>query len=162
MIATHIKHYISDGFVKVCDVEQYYSQWMYKNINEEIMYANHRSWIYFIVLDKEIVKIGETGQPLGIKMSDGQPKKGTECRLGRIRNGDNTDSVIRRSLQESLDAGQNVSIWALKCPIITVEREINGKKINVDCSMHKQLEYHYIDDFEYRVGRKPTLNVGRK
>ena len=59
----NIDTYIADGFVKVCDVildpndEQF---WKYINIDEDVMYSEHRSWIYFIVDGKEIAKAGET------------------------------------------------------------------------------------------------------
>ena len=160
--AKSINHYIQDGFIKVCEVEENYGQWLYKNINTGVMYADHRSWIYFIVLNDEIVKIGETGQPLGIKMSDGQPKKGTECRLGRIRNGQETDLFIRKSLSENIANGNTVSIWALKCPIYKSKNKVGGKEIDVDTTVHKKLEYHYLDYFENNTGHKPVLNKGRK
>jgi hypothetical protein len=160
--AKQIEHYVPDGFVRVCDVEEYYSQWQYKNINQEVMYDDHRSWIYFIVAGTEIVKIGETGQPLGIKMSDGQPKKGTECRLGRIRSGDGTDFDIRHSLREDLESGTKVSIWALKCPSYLTEHKIAGNAKQINTTIHKALELHYIDYFENQTGHKPILNKGRK
>ena len=160
--AEHITHYISDGFVKVCEVEEHFSHWQYKKINQEVMYDDHRSWIYFIVSGTKIVKIGETGQPLGIKMSDGQPKKGSECRLGRIRNGDGTDFDIRYSLREDLASGTKVSIWALKCPSYLTEHIIAGKAKQINTTIHKALELHYIDYFESQTGHKPILNKGRK
>jgi hypothetical protein len=160
--AKHIAHYIPDGFVKVCDVEEYYSQWKYKNIDRAVMYDNHRSWIYFIVSNTEIVKIGETGNPLGIAMSDGQPKKGTECRLGRIRSGDGTDSDIRWSLNEDIKKGVNISIWAFKCPTFVTEHKIAGNIKKISTTIHKSLELHYLDYFKDQVGQIPSLNKGRK
>jgi hypothetical protein len=62
----NINSYLKDGFEKVCDVIQTYGEWKYTNINRELMYYTHTSWVYFIVENEEIVKCGETGNPLGI------------------------------------------------------------------------------------------------
>ena len=54
-----------------------------------------------------IVKIGETGNPLGIRTSrTDQPLKGTKCRFGRLisHRNDVTDQSIRDTLEESVNA----------------------------------------------------------
>lgn len=160
----HIDHYIQDGFVKVCDVDpNLVYEWRYKNINEEIMFGRHNSWIYFIVVNGRIVKIGESGNQLGIRMAyDNQPITGSKSRLGRYRNGDGTDASIRNELREDLRNGQVVSIWAKKCQIYTSQQTIAGNAIPVNTTIHKALEYHYLDYFETQVGHLPTLNKSRK
>jgi hypothetical protein len=161
--AKYIDHYVQDGFVKVCEVDSnLVLEWRYKNINKDIMFDHHNSWIYFIVRGKEIVKIGETGQPLGIQMSDGQPKKGTECRLGRYRIGDGTDSYIRMELKEDLKQGNEVSIWAKKCQMYSTEQILGGNPMQVNTTIHKSLELEYLDYFKRQIGYYPVLNKSRK
>ena len=91
--AEYIDHYADLGFKKVCGVKstRIGNHWQYEYIDESIMYDDHRSWVYAITRHGRIMKFGETGTLLGIKMSDGQPKLGTQCRLGRYRKGDGTD-----------------------------------------------------------------------
>jgi hypothetical protein len=133
------------------------------------MYSDHRSWVYFIVEDRKIVKIGETERPLGIpnKRSlkdypEMQPKINTSCRLGRLRNwNDNTDGFIRKSLYSS--ARKNlVSIWAKKCEIIEKQYSIGGVVSTVSLASHKCQELMYLDHFKDTTGSYPYLNSGRK
>jgi hypothetical protein len=98
----NINEYINDGFEKVCDVTNYGVDWMYKNINKDLMYSDHNSWVYFIVENETIVKCGETGNPLGIPEQRGylweypiQPVGNSKSRFGRLRKGDGTDAFIR-------------------------------------------------------------------
>ena len=114
----NINSYIKDGFEKVCDVAMSHGKrFIYKSINNELMYASHRSWVYMIVSGETIVKIGETGNPLGIEKSySDQPITGTKSRLGRLAShgssGDqDTDLRIRTELYEDCIEGK-VSIWA--------------------------------------------------
>jgi hypothetical protein len=160
---SHIRNFKSDGFEKVCDVrEEGIAQWMYFNINKEIMFDDHRSWIYAITLNNIIVKIGETGNPLGIKMSDGQPKVGTQCRLGRYRRGDGTDSYIRRELHQYLNQGHSVSIWAKKCPIKLLIESVGGTNMKVSTTIHKSLELAYLSYFQESILCLPMLNKSTK
>ena len=162
----NINSYIADGFVKVCDVmldaddDQF---WKYTNNNEDVMYSDHRSWIYFIVDDDEIVKAGETGNPLGIRGKDPtQPITGTMGRLGRYRKMlDKTDMPIRDSLREQVRAGK-VSIWALKCNMIEIPCLIAGNVSKTILSNHKDLEMRYLDIIKERTGSYPRLNKLRK
>lgn len=162
----NINTYINDGFKKVCDVmldtddDQF---WKYTNIDEDIMYSDHRSWIYFIVDILEIVKAGETGNPLGIRGKDPtQPITGTMGRLGRYRKMlDKTDMPIRDSLREQVRAGQ-VSIWALKCNMIEIPCLIAGKVSKTVLSNHKDLEMRYLDAIKDATGSYPRLNKLRK
>lgn len=168
--AKYIDHYIDNGFIKICQVEDYCNHWYYKNVDRDLMYEDHRSWVYFIVRDREIVKIGETEQPLGIYTpTEDQPKSGTDCRLGRLRKQksttksgkEDTDEFIRDNLREDISNGIEVSIWALKCPTVGVERTIGTSTSIVGGKFHKDLEKQYIDYFERCVGQKPILNKGR-
>lgn len=89
-----ISSYLCDGFKKVCDVRINNNIWYYENIDTELMFSDHCSWIYAIVDQNTIIKIGETSRPLGIlpkskKTSiDIQPLTGSKSRLGRYRSGD--------------------------------------------------------------------------
>lgn len=159
----HIKNFKNDGFQKVCDVrEEGYSRWCYTHINQELMFDLHRSWVYAITLDDVIVKLGETGNPLGIKMSDGQPKLGSQCRLGRYRNGDGTDNYIRRELHHYLNNNHRVSFWAKKCPIKTLSESIAGESIMVSNTIHKSLELAYLQYFQDSIHCLPMLNKSHK
>jgi hypothetical protein len=167
-----IKNYIVDGFEKVCDVdngdnrrgEVYHGKFFYENINDDLMYTNHRSWVYMIVSGTTIVKIGETGNPLGIRKKDysGQPVWSTECRLGRLAHMKcNTDGRIREELYDDCNK-RIVSIWAKKCEQVPQKITINGQSKTVLCSYHKELELEYLDHIFRNIGRYPKLNVGRK
>ena len=160
----NINNYICDGFEKVCDVENYYSEWRYKNINKELMFSSHTSWVYFIVENETIVKCGETGNPLGIPeqrsyyMGPTQPISSSKCRFGRLRKGDGTDSFIRRELQNK----ENVSLWAKKCKLHVLNESLGGVTRQVDTSIHKHLEQMYLTHFKNEAGRLPYLNKASK
>lgn len=164
----HISHYKKDGFQKVCDVAQYAGEWHYYNINTSLMFSDHCSWVYFIVLDDEIAKAGETGNPLGISEhwvygnKEAQPKKSSKSRLGRYRNGDGTDSRIRNALKEALYAGRSVSIWAKECPIKLIKENVGGENVTIRHSFHKDLEQAYLRHFVTHSNRLPWLNKAHK
>lgn len=169
--ACNIKHYISDGFQKVCDVKHRYqkgdNEWYYFNINQDLMYDNHKSWIYFIVNDKKIFKVGETGNPLGIRktkdnwLREVQPLKATTNRFGRLASmPDRTDGRIRTELKESVHKGL-VSLWARRCEIKVEKILIAGKMIPTAKTFHKELEMQYLD-YMAANGYWPVLNQLRK
>lgn len=161
--ALNINRYIKDGFTQVCKVDaDQTGRWFYQDINENVMYSGHKSWVYFIVVDDQVVKIGETGNPLGIRQAGTiQPKMGSTSRLGRYRNGDQTDTYIREELRNEV-ASQRVSIWAKPCQTVAVEVNVGGVKTVAVTSFHKDLEMKYMD-FVYREnGSLPTLNKTRK
>ena len=123
-----INHYLQDGFYRIADVEPQLgnaTKWNFINQHPDL-YSEHRCWVYMIVDGNEVVKIGETGQPLGIrKIRDDQPQITTECRFGRLRGAGgkdrnmdgtytDTDMRIREELQESVSRG-TVSIYAKQC-----------------------------------------------
>lgn len=163
----NINSYIVDGFDKVCDVETYYSEWRYKNINKTLMYSPHTSWVYFIVENDIIVKCGETGNPLGIEESYSyhgllQPVGNSKCRFGRLRKGDGTDEYIRANLRSSIDAGNNVSLWAKKCKLYSLNESLGGVMQAVNTSIHKNLEQKYLAHFKKNINRLPLLNKASK
>lgn len=167
----NINSYLADGFEKVCDVIGGYNEWQYKNINRELMYSTHTSWVYFIVENEEIVKCGETGNPLGIRETYGsassasyetQPVGSSKCRFGRLRKGDGTDSYIRESLYSRFRAGYKISLWAKKCKIHVLKENIGGIEQKVDTSFHKNLEQMYLSNFKFQTGNLPRLNKASK
>ena len=159
-----IRHYKADGFLRVCDVRRTWdNKWWYVNICEELMFSPHRSWIYAIVNDWEIVKIGETGVPLGIRgqLDPNQPLTGTKSRLGRYRQGRETDDWIRQQLYTPVGLHQ-VSIWAKQCETSVVESCVGGQRYQAQVCAHKDLEIAYLDYIEQGAGRRPRLNTIRK
>ena len=164
----NINSYLKDGFEKVCDVVDTYGEWKYKNINKELMYSTHTSWVYFIVENEEIVKCGETGNPLGIREQYGHPEYPTQpiasskCRFGRLRRGDGTDSYIRESLRKQIAAGYKISLWAKKCRIHVLTEHVGGIEQNVNTEIHKSLELMYLNNFKFQTGNLPRLNKAAK
>jgi hypothetical protein len=120
-----------------------------------------------IVDGQEIVKVGETGNPLGIRTSrSDQPLKGTKCRFGRLisfatNDSGDTDERIRNELFESAKEG-NVSLWAKRCETVPFEEIIAGKKRTVVHSSHKDLEMAYLDHIYQETGSYPRCNMSRK
>lgn len=161
--ALNIDTYKADGFVKVCDVRcDRYLKWYYQNINESLMYSTHNSWVYFIVVNKEIVKVGETGNPLGLpSLSSNQPRCTTKGRFSRYRMGDGTDEYIRRSLITEANAGI-VSLWVRACKIVELPVTIAGTTKSTFTKFHKDLEMKYLDHIYSETGNYPALNTCRK
>ena len=160
-----INTYISDGFKKVCTVlDDGTGGWIYHNTDHSLMFDNHTSWIYFIVLLSEIVKVGETGNPLGVMSTTepGQPKIGTMSRLGRYRrHSGSTDERVREELREHVVKGE-VSIWARKCELTKVSIMVGGQLSETYMSIHKDLEMRYLDHIHRTTGSLPRLNLCRK
>jgi hypothetical protein len=161
--ALNINTYAADGLIKVCDVvRDTENRWFYENINEAMMFSEHRSWVYFIVVDEEIVKVGETGNPLGVRMKTGnQPKMGSEGRFGRYRAGDNTDWYIREELRTEVRQGR-VSLWARRCEMVALTVSVAGCEDSTMTSFHKDLEMRYLDYIFSQTGNLPRLNKARK
>jgi hypothetical protein len=163
MKALNIKNYQVDGFVKVCDVARDSdNRWYYTDINESAMFADHKSWVYFIVVDNEIVKVGETGNPLGVRMkTSNQPEMSTRGRFGRYRGGFETDAVIREELKNEVRKGQ-VQLWSRRCEMVTVSTSVCGHEDVTVTSFHKDLEMRYLDYIFTQTGNLPRLNKARK
>jgi|TARA_R110001592_G_scaffold105459_2_gene296566 hypothetical protein len=161
-----IQNYIEDGFSKVCDViihPDRDDQWYYENVDYKFVGPDKRSWLYFIVKGEDIVKCGESGNPLLLETKGKNPrwKKGTFSRLGRYINGCTTDTVIREELYNAVTKG-TVSIWARQLPVDNVIVTVMDKDMRVERSIHKDLEMVYLDHFVTEYGQLPPLNKGRK
>lgn len=160
--ALDIGTYVVDGFAKVCDVEpNVWQTWLYKNIDESLMYSSHRSWVYMIVDNKEIVKVGETSKTLGLRQKkNNQPKTGSKSRLGRYREGDTTDAVIRGALEMAVSQGR-VSIWARQCQMHKINLRFNGQEDEAMTTCHEDIEKKYLDLIFSAAKRYPRLNKRR-
>lgn len=179
-ISNNINDYISDGFQRVCDVYHEYADdkltWQLWNIDDQLLWSTHNSWVYFIVSGDIIMKIGETSQPLGIKSTNclvlGQPTTDpdyeyksthwyqpvprTTNRFGRLCNwNEDTDWYIRTNLHDDVMQGK-VSLWAKKCEKLEYVCTAVGKEQTLHATVHKDLELIYIDAVN------PPLNKGRK
>ncbi len=189
--------FLQDGFHKVCDVKLCHDDhelskknnysWVYNNVDLELLYLDHSSWIYFIILEKIIEKIGESGIPLGRQMQRKpkkealgiwesesfvrtQPVAATNNRLGRLRagnftggaNGNDTDYRIREALYEAIRDGQNVEIWAKPCKVVKTPVTIAGVTEMTFSTTHKTEETFYLDKFKELTGDYPRLNRSRK
>jgi hypothetical protein len=170
-MALNINNYINDGFQKVCNVKAVdKNHWEYFNIDQSLMYSDHRSWVYFIVENQTILKVGETGNPLGIRrkgkneswsLNEPQPKSGSESRFGRYMNGEGTDAYVRETLQESIQHN-DISLWAKKCDYVQTPYTIwNAPAGTALMTMHKDLEKKYIDFIVSQTYQLPLLNKGR-
>jgi hypothetical protein len=164
-----IDRFILDGVVKVCDVRSDEDRtWYYVNQDPNLLYLNHRSWVYFVVSDNVIVKIGESGNPLGIankvssKYPEIQPCSNTTSRLGRIRrHPGGTDQRIRDLLHEDVQ-NNKVSIWAKRCEILEIETKIDNVIVKTKLTSHKDQEMLYLDYVKNIDGNYPLLNQMRK
>lgn len=164
-MSLNINHYVPDGFVKVCKVNQactWSNFWDYYDQDTSVLYSSHRSWVYAICVDDEIYKIGETGNPLGIRSSTScQPITGTRSRLGRYMRNCGTDEYIRAKLIKEVN-DKRVSIWARKCETYIVQCKVAGVIGDTITTTHKELEMSYLDYIKRNVGRYPILNKARK
>lgn len=181
-VSNNVNDYISEGFEKVCDVYHEYADdrltWQLWNINEDLLWSTHNSWVYFIVSGDTIMKVGETSQPLGIKSTVSlilgqaspdldyeyksvhwyQPVAKSTNRFGRLCNfyeSTDTDWYIRNNLHTDVEQGK-VCLWAKKCEKIEKIYHAAGKDWMLHATVHKGLELIYIDAIN------PPLNKGRK
>jgi hypothetical protein len=161
-----IDQYIPDGFNFVCNTNKNSTieRWYYENIVESIMYDTHSSWLYLLVVNYYIFKIGESANPLGVrgKLSQLQPNTGSRSRIGRYSTGDSTDLYIRTLAQPYIDAGHRVEFWAKKCEIIPSTTKILGEDTDIDHVSQKLQELIYLDRFKQEVKMFPAWNKYRK
>ncbi|SVB62463.1 uncharacterized protein METZ01_LOCUS215317 [marine metagenome] len=166
----NINNYINDGFSKVCDViihPNNEDQWYYENVDESCVGPEHKSWLYFIVKDDNIIKCGETGNPLLLLSNPNKRirglelKSGSKSRLGRYMVGDQTDECIRQELCEDVKQGK-ITIWAKKCKVTSSKVVVMGEESIVERSIHKDLEMVYLNHFITEYGQLPLLNKSIK
>lgn len=161
-----LQDFISDGFKLVCRIKNSSSvkKWTYENIDRSIMFKDHRSWLYLIVVDDVVFKIGETANPLGIVTSASltQPMTGSKSRLGRYTTGDATDQDIRNSAEPYLKAGCIIEFWAKECEIVKSDAIICGKINQVEGSTQKSQEMAYLNYFIKTSGSLPLWNKSKK
>jgi len=127
------------------------------------MFSKHCGWVYAITSDDIIVKIGETGNPLGIrntkKNSLNVVVESTKSRLGRlIYFPTGTDFVIRQALANE----ENIKIYAKKCMPVKTSTIIGGKRKQLTPRPNKEVELAYLDLFMELTGKHPKLNKARK
>jgi hypothetical protein len=154
-------------FKRVCKIVDYQGEWYYQHIDKSIMYDSHTSWVYAIVVNGVIWKIGASGVPLGIRTNDAQPKKGTKCRFGRYRahkgsNGkDDTDEYCRDQLRSTIkDLNNCVEFWAMKCPVVKQTINVGYDTIELNAAFHFELEKRILNDIVRLTGNLPMLNKG--
>lgn len=162
-----IDDFKDDGFTRVCSIDSGRSSietWHYKDIDDATMYDVHGGWVYLISVDLLIVKVGETGMPLGRRRKNGdQPLTGTTTRLGRYRSHKDytktdTDHWIRTELQPLLDAGHTVSFWVKKCENPDTTAVILGETVPIKTQYHKIVEKIYLNKITEIYGELPLLN----
>lgn len=144
--------------------------WFYQDIDETVMFSPHNSWVYAITVDGNIVKFGETGNPLGIRprrktmdpRDESQPIVSSQCRLGRSRKMDGSDQHTRDALQKYTSDPQHlVEIWAIQCGSLTGNVPFIDGDIAVESQFHKHLEKALLDDYFKNHLRYPLCNTGR-
>ena len=171
----NIKTYEPDGFKKVAEIEADPTDGTWRLVEQrDSLFEDHNSWVYAIVVGEEIVKIGETGLPLGIRAKRGdisQPVIGTHNRFGRLRGFGktfqsswqrDTDVRIRSALhEEACQAVGKVSLWAKRCDLIGINSKLYGEKFTTYTTYHKQIEKAYLTHIQTQTGILPRLNVGK-
>jgi hypothetical protein len=179
----NISNFKKDGFEKVCDVHSLKNKkWFFENVNKELLFSEHRSWVYFITIDNQIVKCGETGNPLGIRgkvehcqradgsiMSGTQPKPGSTNRFGRLANqpsspgrGADTDEMLREEIEPFYTSGLSVELWARKCQVHPIKTTILNEIVEEFTTIHKNLELAYLNLFKNTAGCLPAFNRNTK
>lgn len=168
LLKERLDFYSSMNWARVCTVKaRRDGTWFYENIDKSLMFSEHSSWLYCITLDGVIKKVGESGQPLGIRARNqyvahnAQPVTGSKSRLGRYRNGTDTDKRIRDKLNTEIARGGLVEIWVVPCPEAQVSYKMLGEERSYSAQIHKKLEKDFLDVFKENTGRYPTLNLGR-
>ena len=164
----HVSHYLGLDFQRVCRINNGSEiSWFYTDINESVMYSEHRSWVYFNTVNGLIYKIGETGQVLGIEQQFYDPKygvqpiTGTRSRFGRYRRGDGTDYRCRVDLFELVNNPNNlVEFWAMACPSIPQNFTLT-EKFELNANVHKQMEHYLLDYYKAHTSTYPQLNPNR-
>ena len=176
-----IRYYIANGqdFRPVCRVKPdsrpsklNNHSWEYVDIDQSIMYSNENHWVYAITVDHEIVKWGESHNPLGIRVNsqynydEPQPQHGTTSRLGRYRSQGkdtrDTDYTIRQALLPYVqNPNHKVEFWARKCIEYREVMMIEGFRKTLVASNNKYVEKFLLDFYKHIYGHHPRLNKAR-
>jgi hypothetical protein len=150
-----------EGFFKAADVnfieDSVVCAWEFTNISSRAS-VEEPCWVYCVVVDDEIAKLGETG--LKLFELDEQRQcvgTGTQSRMGRLRRGSGTDRNIREALFYEV-CDNRVSIWATKCKYTVITESVLGEEVDHIVGNHKQLESMYIKHIKQIVGKRPPLN----
>jgi hypothetical protein len=162
--ALDINTYLQDGFIKIAQVLPYRkTQWTYiaiDKVTERDMFSNHFSWLYMIVSGREVVKVGESGNPLAIYGTKTYVKPSGESRLGRYTTGSGTDKNIRDGLVEEVANG-TVYIYAKKLPISYVDTTIAGNAHRTPSTTHRHYEKQVLAFIADESKLLPRLNKGQ-
>jgi len=169
--ADDLLYYSGIDWQKVCRIKSVYKahktdtrlEWEYVDVDETLMYSEHRSWVYAITVNGKIFKFGETGNPLGIrKKNERQPTINTKNRFGRYRAlGDSDETVRKQLLEHTENSKTEVEVWAYPCEEILETRLIAGQEIKLKAQIHKSLEKRLIDMYYHLNGQFPFANTGR-
>ncbi len=163
----YIDHYIDLGFEfkRVCKIKstRIGNEWVYYDIDESVMFSTHRSWVYAITRLDTILKIGESGNPLGIKSnrSAGQPAYGTHSRFGRYRKGGSSDKKVRNMFRRQTQDSTGLTLYAIACPEIDYSINVLNEVKIIKAQIHKQLEKFLLDYYKEKIGHYPEANAGR-
>jgi hypothetical protein len=165
-----VEQFLPDGFKRVCKIYHSYRNkqtktWFAEKSYHDYLFDTHNSWIYLIVVNGYVFKIGETGKRLAMPSStqmllddkniaSEQPLTGSQNgRFGRLfynpqtpGKAIDTDARIREELHQNTIRGL-VSIYAKKCLLVETNIIIGGKKQSVQASIHKDLEGAYLRKF---------------
>ena len=174
----HIQSMLKDGFHRVCDISKLSTvkRWILVNSNEEILFSNHNSWIYFIAFHDHVYKLGQTGVPLGIRqyyyggitiegMFHPQPVADSTNRFGRLSYGDGTDLRIRAILTPLIQEENNdnvVQLWARKCDVLKTDTQVLGNNCTLTFSSQIHLEGFYLNGIKEITGYLPPGNPIKK
>ena len=156
----NIDNYICDGFQHVADVVCHPNlEWSFCRANFDLLFSPHDSNVYLITQGKRLVRIGESGLPLGIRHSGelNQPVPNSSCRLGGYRRGTSM-LFVREALKDFTD----VSIWAMQCEIKEQRVIIGGRERIFKSTYHKELEKFLLEKCINLSGSIPPLNPIKK
>ena len=136
-------------------------QWGFNNINTalEQKFKNHQAWVYFMVLDTYIVRIGETQTFL----FDRNAISTSTVRINKYAlYNDGSEQYARNCLHKSLLADRKVSFHAVELPVTEHNIQIGNFKTQ-DAKSTKAAEQQCFEVFTELTGNKlPPINRNQK
>lgn len=136
-------------------------QWGFSNTNTvlEHKFKTHTAWVYFMVLDTYIVRIGETQAFL----FDRNATSTSKVRINKYAlYNDGSEQYARDCLYKSLLAGRTVSFHAAELPVTEHNIQIGNFKTQ-DAKSTKEAEQQCFDVFTELTGNKlPIINRNQK